>query len=35
MRQIVLKGLIWKRLGFFVILLTQDGFESDRLEKKS
>ena len=29
MRQIVLKTLVWKRLVFFVTLLSQDGFESD------
>ena len=35
MRRIVFKDLVWKATGIFVILLSQDGFESDCPEKKS
>ena len=34
MGRIVFKALVWKRLSNFVILLSQDGFESDCPETK-
>ena len=35
MRRITFKALVWKLLNIFVILLIQDGFENEYLEKSS
>ena len=35
MRRILFTALVWKRLAFFVMLLSQDGFESYCPERKS